>query len=170
MCSASFYKKFIAYEYILIYQLDTFVFENNLLEWCSKGYSYIGSPWIDSTWIKEMQKKLSFYDKLIYPVGNGGLSLRKVKIHYHAAFLYFFFKPFWRFIFNEDIFWSSIIHRIVPFYTIPKVNEALKFSFEEHPEKCFELNGNKLPFGCHAWEKYNTPFWQNQFKKYGYKI
>ncbi len=39
-----FYKTFTAYEYILIYQLDAFVFCDALKEWCAKGYDYIGAP------------------------------------------------------------------------------------------------------------------------------
>jgi len=159
MCSPFFYKEFLAYEYLLIYQLDAYVFENNLIEWCAKDYSYIGAPWVDATWIKEMKKRFSFFDTLIYPVGNGGLSLRKVKQHYRWAHLFLVIKFVWREKWNEDLFWTSFIHRIAPSYRVPDVKTALQFAFEEHPEKCYELNKRKLPFGCHAWEKFDTDFW-----------
>jgi len=45
MLSKEFYMRFLNYEYILIYQLDCFVFKDELDYWCSKGYDYIGSPW-----------------------------------------------------------------------------------------------------------------------------
>jgi hypothetical protein len=165
MCSPLFYKEFLSHEYLLIYQLDAYVFENNLLEWCSKGYSYIGAPWIDSAWIKVMKQRISFFDKLIYPVGNGGLSLRKVRQHYRWAHLYLVVKYFWRQGLNEDVFWTSFINRIIPTYKVPDVKTALEFAFEEHPSKCYELNGNKLPFGCHAWEKFETDFWMQFISK-----
>jgi hypothetical protein len=26
----------------------------------------------------------------------------------------------------------------------------------------YELNGHELPFGCHAWERYDRAFWEEQ--------
>ena len=65
--SIDFYKSFIAYEYILVYQLDAFVFDNRLLEFCEMGYDYIGAPVPCECW-----------GELPFHVGNGGFSLRKV--------------------------------------------------------------------------------------------
>ena len=45
MLSEEFYSRFLAYEYMLIYQLDAFVFRDELEYWCAKGYDYIGAPW-----------------------------------------------------------------------------------------------------------------------------
>src|SRR5690606_37977430 len=44
MTFTGFYKKFEAYDFMLLYQLDAFVFEDWLVEWCRKGYDYIGAP------------------------------------------------------------------------------------------------------------------------------
>ena len=65
MNSAFFYKAFLPYEYMLIYQLDCWVFRDELDEWCDKGYDYIGAPFFVK-W---------FSDRGLY-VGNGGFSLR----------------------------------------------------------------------------------------------
>lgn len=46
MLSVDFYRSFREYQYMLIYQLDAFVFEDQLEYWCNKGYDYIGAPWI----------------------------------------------------------------------------------------------------------------------------
>ena len=46
MMSPEFYETFAQWEYILIYQTDAWVFSDRLSEWCSKGYDYIGAPWI----------------------------------------------------------------------------------------------------------------------------
>src|SRR4051812_10478320 len=46
MMSAGFYREFLDYRYILIYQLDAFVFSDSLLEWCALDYDYIGAPWV----------------------------------------------------------------------------------------------------------------------------
>jgi hypothetical protein len=67
MCSIGFYEVFRQYEYMLIYQLDCWVFRDELEMWCDKGYDYIGAPFFVK-W---------FVDRGIY-VGNGGFSLRKI--------------------------------------------------------------------------------------------
>ena len=170
MCLPLFYKLFLDHKFILIYQLDTFVFENKIEEWCSLGYDYVGAPWIKAAWIDKIKKRISFIDKIIYPVGNGGLSLRKVtKFYYGSIFLYpivLIWKKKW----HEDFFWTTVGARLIPFFKIPNVTQALEFAFEENPEKCFIMNGCKLPFGCHAWEKFNPSFWKPHINKYGYKF
>lgn len=46
MMSKEFYSRFISNEYILIYQLDAYLFEDKLDEWFNKGYDYVGAPWL----------------------------------------------------------------------------------------------------------------------------
>jgi hypothetical protein len=70
MFSQEFYQTFIDYQYILIYQFDCLVFSDQLLEWCETGFDYIGAPWFRSK---------SDPEKGFSRVGNGGLSLRKVR-------------------------------------------------------------------------------------------
>ena len=48
MVAPAFYKSFADYRFILLYQLDCLVFADNLLDWCSVGYDYIGAPWFDA--------------------------------------------------------------------------------------------------------------------------
>ena len=33
------------------------------------------------------------------------------------------------------------------------------FAFEANPRHCYEINKKKLPFGVHAWEKWDKKFW-----------
>ena len=47
MKNENFYKRFLNYDYMLIYQLDAYVFKDELLYWCDKGYDYIGAPWFE---------------------------------------------------------------------------------------------------------------------------
>jgi len=62
--------------------------------------------------------------------------------------------------FHEDFFWAFEAPKIVTSFRIPAPNEALDFSFELAPRYCFELNSGRLPFGCHAWSKYDREFWE----------
>jgi hypothetical protein len=67
MISLGFFNAFKKYNYMLVYQLDSMVFRDELEYWCNKGYDYIGAPWFD----KDDNGKEYLND-----VGNGGFSLR----------------------------------------------------------------------------------------------
>lgn len=196
LLSLEFYERFKDFEFILIYQLDAWVFSDELDYWCQKDYDYIGAPWFERCGLHENGNNL-------WAVGNGGFSLRRI-----SSFLNIFSykRPLfkikglkeihpkkrrfigklsiiviicikrsgWRnnsnyylkkFIKNEDGFWSVFLQRSRKPMKLPKCEEALKFSFERSPSYLFELNGKRLPFGCHAWEKneYNS-FWKNYIK------
>lgn len=61
---------------------------------------------------------------------------------------------------NEDRFWERRAKEFFPDFRIPSVEKALEFGFEANPRLCLERNGGKLPFGCHAWERYDRDFWK----------
>ncbi len=61
---------------------------------------------------------------------------------------------------REDKFWSREAKRFYPEFKIASVKTALKFAFEASPRLCFERNSYRLPFGCHAWTRYNRSFWE----------
>jgi hypothetical protein len=69
--------------------------------------------------------------------------------------------------FNNDIFWSDKARYYYPDFKVAPLEEGLRFSFEVSPKKCFELNGRSIPFGCHAWTRYDRDFWEKYlvFKK-----
>jgi hypothetical protein len=61
---------------------------------------------------------------------------------------------------NSDLFWSFQAIRYLPHFKIAPVDTALRFAFEAAPRQCFEMNGLQLPFGCHAWMKFDPDFWK----------
>jgi hypothetical protein len=71
MLSVEFYGRFGEFEYMLVYQLDAWVFSDELDFWCKEGYDYIGAPWFDDFGTHENGNNL-------WAVGNGGFSLRRV--------------------------------------------------------------------------------------------
>lgn len=189
LLSKSFYERFRSSQYILIYQLDAYVFTDKLQSWCDKGYDYIGAPLVGHFSDK------SFSDKM--RVGNGGFSLRKTRSYlrffnskrnvfgfkqivrninmlkkpYTRIFVLVFMLLGWRnkpttvarrWQYNEDDFWSGLLdHSKFALYK-PDTMEAMNFAFERFPSKLYQINGNQLPFGCHAWEKYQyEEFWIN---------
>lgn len=189
MLCPEFYTYFTAtYKYILIYQLDAWVFHDSLDDWCKQDYDYIGAP---SMFIKKESSTSYNY----WSVGNGGLSLRKCEyclqvlqlpenksllplrgliqtaytlrmklaipfkiFGFQNSLMYFKKKGI-----NEDqIFSYYMQHSHYP-VKLPSVNEALLFAFESHPSYSYELIGKKLPFGCHAFMKFEYDTFWKQF-------
>jgi len=68
---------------------------------------------------------------------------------------------------QEDLFWSLEAKRWWFKFSIAPVETALSFSFEMNPKLCFQKNHGKLPFGCHAWSKYDRNFWESHLIKSG---
>ncbi|MDI9356851.1 MAG: DUF5672 family protein [Chitinophagaceae bacterium] len=182
LTSTEFYEKFLEYEYILIHQLDAYVFKDELSYWCQKNYDYIGAPWgpkytsgigkiklLLLQWIAKYIK--AFYKYTRYnKVGNGGFSLRKTKTFYTIC-LDMFSKRTHKTIIpsnpyteNEDFFWSIEVNEKEKKIKTPPLKEALLFSIEHFPEKAIQMNNNILPFGCHGW--YKNKKWLTVWKKY----
>ncbi len=61
---------------------------------------------------------------------------------------------------NGDYFWSDEAIRYYDQFRIPSVDVGLRFAFEVSPRRCFEMNHHQLPFGCHAWGRYDRAFWE----------
>lgn len=172
LLSSFFYERFHEYEYMLICQLDAFIFRNELDLWVAKKYDYIGAPWTEKEsglllstllvgklrWMRGVitVNKILFRKK-DFMIGNGGLSLRNIRKSILALKRCRVFASRWKQ--NEDLFWSIIVPIVFPFFKIPSLKEGLGFAIEKNPEYFFSKNGNKLPFGCHAWEKHNPSFW-----------
>ncbi len=192
MLSSEFYHQFMEYEYVLIYQMDCFVFKDELAWWCEQGLDYIGAPWIQKTYHKNFAElfilKIRKYFSSRFnsqnndapnkyqfenQVGNGGFSLRKVKKFYDLCII---LKPVidqyllqTSNLYNEDVFWSIEVNRQKRVLNIPSCQTGLRFAFEVPPVKANKLNEQNLPFGCHDWDKY-ADFWRPIFKHYNYTI
>ena len=63
MLDVNFYRRFSEYKYMLIHQLDAFLFKPDLHYWCNKNYDYIGAPWLRPHKIK----KAKFYLSVLNP-------------------------------------------------------------------------------------------------------
>ncbi|RXK46814.1 DUF5672 family protein [Aquirufa rosea] len=155
----TFYEQFTSHEFILIYQLDAYVFRDELKEWCQKGYDYIGAPKLKKKhWENENTIQWPVLDPIMM---NGGLSLRKVAPI--IRFLNWYHRLFGTWPANEDSLFSVYHKRAFPLrflLKLPSWKEALAFAFEQNPKISLQINGGKLPFGCHAWERYNPSFWK----------
>lgn len=61
---------------------------------------------------------------------------------------------------NEDHFWSDRAQHYMPDFRVASLEQGLRFAFEVAPRMCFDLTRGRLPFGCHAWPRYDRAFWE----------
>jgi hypothetical protein len=61
---------------------------------------------------------------------------------------------------NNDIFWSDMAKYYLPDFRVARFEEGMRFAFEVEPRKCFRMNSGRMPFGCHAWTRYDRGFWE----------
>ena len=165
MKTAEFYKAFLKYEYILIYQLDAFVFSDKLEYFCNLGYDNIGAAWLYF-----YSKKINSPNGTFRPrAGNGGFCLRNVKSCYNLLKNHSDWAEKMQQL-PEDIFWAYCGIIVGSNFRTAPVNVAYKFSAEHYPERCIKKNGGELPFGCHGWHKLSTDFYIKTFANYGYDL
>lgn len=188
------YRRYAQYEYMLTYELDAFVFRDELLDWCRKGWDYIGAPWFDGS-------DAGGIDAKPLGVGNSGFSLRRGEAMLRAARSWRyqkpvseilrswkqgkrglkgvlaaltcqnnFFAPFNNFVGNEDRFWCRIAAPRFPWFRLAPYEVARRFSFEVNPSRLYQECGNSLPFGCHKWMSYEPLFWSQHMQSYGYEV
>lgn len=188
LLSPFFYQRFVDYEYILICQPDAYIFKDDLMEWCKKKYDYVGAPlighYLDSSFSLKMRvgngglslRRVQFYLRFFQSKRNV-FSSRQIasiidikKKPFTRIFVWLLMSLGWRnkplpvaasWKYNEDDFWSGFLDNSQFAVNKPTPMEAIQFSFERFPSELFELNGRKLPFGCHAWRKYQfESFWR----------
>lgn len=193
--SSKFYQMFQEFEFLLTYELDSYVFTDSVLQWCNSGYDYIGAPWFRG------------YSKPEQPpqflgVGNSGFSLRRVSSCSKVVKTYKFLESpklilknicrqivnrkfvlakrklmqlllgnnfnsvlNCKYDHNEDIFWGLVAPKHFKSFRVPSPETAIGFSFEVLPRLLYEMNQRKLPFGCHAWTRYDPEFWLEFIEK-----
>jgi hypothetical protein len=178
LLSPPFYRAFSDFDYILVHQLDAFVFHDALAYWCSRSYDYLGAPFrneADSAWLG---------------VGNGGFSLRNVRsslgvltsitkedpnAYWHMERLVTasraklalksyrkwgkqlgFREDVRQFLARftaegrpEDLFWSLHAARFHPSFRVAPVDVALDFAIEGGLLEVQTRYASRPPFGCH---------------------
>lgn len=143
------YNAFSEYEFMIIYQLDAWIFEDKLDYFMNLGYDYIGAPHLVNYGGNGIEGRN----------GNGGFCLRKIKTFIDVCKN----TDFSSFGLMEDrVFTETLKNK----FKLAPINICREFSFQDVPEICFKLNGNKLPMGCHKFMhgNYRGGFWRNYIK------
>jgi len=184
LLNPDFYRQFLDFEFLLIYQPDCLVFSDRLSQFCAAGFDYIGAPWLAD----RKQPELGFSR-----VGNGGLSLRRVASclgvldasrsspHVLRTFTRLLRRreptglvrkarvarevglgiDWYRrnYSLNEDHFWCDRAALFDPDFRVADIETGLAFAFDEAPRSAFAELG-RLPMGCHDWVRNDRTFWQ----------
>lgn len=192
LLSQPFYESFCDYTYMLIYQPDAYVFDDKLEQWCNSGYDYVGAPLIgdfhDTEFSDIMRvgnggfslRKIAAFIEFFHSrrnVFNAKQIIKKINIKkkpYTRLFVFILMLFGWRnkpktvasrWIYNEDDFWSGLLDNSRYALKKPSPKVAIEFAFERFPSSLFKLNGEHLPFGCHAWTKYEfETFWSKHIE------
>ncbi len=180
MLMPEFYYQFQKYDFMLIYQLDAFVFRDELMYWVEQDYDYIGAPWLpsDSLYQRTIGEIIIRLKKLFpikkfrithaqkyFEVGNGGFSLRKIStmirlLSENRSLIDAI--PKGSRARQEDIAISVVLSKKTSI-RIPNWRIAAHFSFCDNPNRCFRVTKGKIPFGCHAWDTSNwEKFWRGK--------
>ncbi|MDD7056768.1 MAG: DUF5672 family protein [Selenomonadaceae bacterium] len=168
LMSAEFYDRFNVYQYMLICQLDAFVFSDKLSFFCDLGYDYIGAVLPQFWW-----NGSGVYGDGVGVVGNGGFSLRNVSKCRRICKL------------KERILWNRLdtkalrkdedkffgVCSTIEFlnFKVPPRHIAEKFSVEYDVDRLFErVKSGNIPFGCHGWYNSEFSFWRPFIEAQGY--
>ncbi len=168
MLSSEVYERFIDEDYLLVHQSDAYIFTDNICDWISKGYDYVGAPWIPAAhrfYLEPDRHKFMLFIDVHTPgflhhknrhlVGNGGLSLRRTakmieitrRYKTQIATLLRRGEP-------EDLILGGLLSKLTGCkINTPGYHEALEFAFEMHIPTLLKITDNVLPMGCHAWDR-----------------
>ena len=158
MLKGDLYKRFDKYRFVLIYQLDAFVFRNELEYFCELGYDYIGAPWPTGVLVHGKEKSK------VIRVGNGGLSLRNTETFVdwtkrNENQIDYFIK--------EQGLGEDFIIGFIGNMKIAPYDIAERFSVEVLTQEIVN-NKDKLPFGAHNIAAYDFELSKQLYSDYGY--
>jgi hypothetical protein len=180
LLSTEFYQRFLGSAFMLICQLDVFVFRDDLARWVAAGYDYVGAPWVSKTEVSVrihqlkmlLSQRLFGVEDKVYRyetrnrVGNGGFSLRKVETHHRLSVemkdaIDHYLRHQGTHHYHEDIFWSIEPSKRGHAHRTPQVAEALTFSWDINPDRLYAMSGRRLPMAAHGWYKgRHLAFWE----------
>lgn len=184
MMSSLFYKRFQAYEYMLICHLDAFVFRDELEYWCQQGYDYTGAVvYNPDFWRKPtLLKRLTGFTNPEY-YANGGFCLKKVssfqrltsKFKYYIALHELLGQLRGAIGFYDDLFVTQHFPKLSSNFRMPPKALAEKFGADYMTTAELDLpftnrDNTTLPFGVHGWIQRNIEFWAPCIRRYGHDL
>jgi hypothetical protein len=199
MISPIIYRSLARYTHLLVHEPDALVLRDELDFWCREEYDYIGAPWFvgyenaepnapffgvgnfgfslhrptmmltilrgkqrwyagDELW-RDLFRALRSREanrliRLLRGTGRAG-TLGGASAIYE---------------YNCDIFWGQLVPRLVKDFRIAPPEVALKFSWDTFPSRCYKMCNGALPFGLHAWARYDLAFLKPLLERAGIEL
>jgi hypothetical protein len=199
MTSPIIYETLSAHSHILIHEPDALVLRDELDFWCEQPYDYIGAPWFEgydkakpdapflgvgnfgfslrrtATALRILSSSQRWYGgaefredlsrvfrareahrliRILRGIGRAG-TLRGASAIYED---------------HCDNYWSLLAPRLVRDVRIAPLEVALRFSWETLPSTCYKLCNGVLPFGLHAWARYDFAFLKPLLQRSGVEL
>jgi hypothetical protein len=186
MISPLVYNALAGCSHVLVHEPDAMVLRDELDYWCRQSFDYIGAPWFDGFAAAKPNARLigvgNFGLSLLrleavtevlgsrqrwYPWSRIARDLTKglsgsagrLRQACRAITATGQLRKAWQIYDGHcDIFWSEIVPHIVPSFRIAPIDQAIRFCWEVLPAQCFDMCNRQLPFGFHAWSKYDRHF------------
>jgi hypothetical protein len=169
------YRRYAGYEFMLTYELDAWVFRDELLYWCEQGWDYIGAPWFEGYYdCRE--------DSPVLGVGNSGFSLRRIctmqragramrrkvllmRSYMRVNLRRFRSSGYFRDLIAghvqlEDDYWCRFVAPRLEWFKLAPYEAARRFAFEANAPRLHRECGGQLPFGCHKPRELHPEFWR----------
>lgn len=147
LMSRVLYEKFQGFEYILICQLDVWVFHDSINEFLDLPYDYIGAPAI--------VRMNEHGDPELFGA-NGGFSLRRVQSFLKILDAHKEEAEQWTG--NEDEFFSFCGEKYSEEFRVAPQEIAMQFAFDRFSRYMYRKNQERLPMAWHGWLSYDPEF------------
>jgi len=177
---------FRGYSHLLLHEPDSLALHDSLLKWCEQPYDYIGAPWFTpiagkqgmatlaqgansgfSLFRLDAMRKVSRSWKRWYPLkhalGDIRRGLKGQPRHIARGLNGLFPGGLLRgahqlYSSYCDQYWSLLIPSLVNDFQVAPSEIAVQFSWEKWSHLCMAYCRGHLPFGIHAWAKYDFDF------------
>lgn len=147
LMSRDLYERFQEFEYILICQLDVWVFHDSINDFVDLHYDYIGAPTLVR--MNEQGEPELFG-------ANGGFSLRRVSTFMRILDAHKEEAVQWTG--NEDEFFSFCGEKYPKEFRVAPKDIAMRFAFDRFSRYMYRKNQKRLPMAWHGWLTYDPEF------------
>jgi hypothetical protein len=199
MITPMIYHSLSAHTHVLVHEPDALVLRDELDFWCEQPYDYIGAPWFADYLNAKPDAPLLGVGNFGFSLHRPAVMLmilRGGQRWYGAAQLRWDLSRAFRkgeanslirilrgagaagtlrgasaiYDDNCDFFWAQTVPKLVRDFRIAPPEVAVKFSWETLPRKCYKLCDGDLPFGLHAWARYDFAFLKPLLERSGVEL
>ena len=169
LVSANLYQNFSAYEFVLICQTDAIILKPELANWLSQPFDYVGAPWPSgySAELKIPEISTLREIKCTTFVGNGGLSLRRVRSCQRLINEFHLTSAEWAKRGHAEDLFFGFLGTLSRNFVVPNIATAATFSHDIDPRFLQQLINDEVPLGVHAWTKYDKSLWNSILESTG---